>query len=119
MVRLKVQIANSQEPDRKTPEIEAIVDTGSWYTWFPRKELEDIGLRKFGKRSFRTITGQVVERDFGIGAIIVDGSSGGSEVVFGEDTDGVVLGVLAMEGMGLKVDPRNGKIIREDIFLAY
>ena len=47
------------------------------------------------------------------------GRLGGSEVVFGEDTDGVVLGVLAMEGMGLKVDPRSGKIIREDIFLAY
>ena len=76
MVRLKVQIANSQEPDRKTPAIEAIVDASSWCTWSPAKELEKIGLRKFGKRSFRTITGQIVERDFGIGMIIVDGSSG-------------------------------------------
>jgi hypothetical protein len=36
-------------------------------------------------------------------------------VVFAEPNDGSVLGALAMEGKGLKVDPKNGRIITEDV----
>jgi len=38
---------------------------------------------------------------------------------FAEPNDGIVLGALAMEGMEWKVDPKNGRIVTEDVFLAH
>ena len=97
-------------------QIEVIVDTGSTYCWIPKDELKRIGILVKGTRTFRTISGEKVERPFGYAWFTYDGTSGGSEVVFAEPEDGIVPGALAMEGMGLKIDPKNGKITREDVF---
>jgi hypothetical protein len=118
IVRLAVVVSNIQEPDRKTGTIEVIADIGSVYCWIPKDELRKIGILEKGKKTFRTISGETVERSFGYAWFTFDGTSGGSEVVFGEPSDGIVLGALAMEGMGLKVDPKNGRTIKEDVFLA-
>jgi len=118
IVKLPVEVSNIQEPNRKTGVIEVIADTASVYCWIPKNELEKIGILVKGKRMFKTISEEKVERSFGYAWFTYDGVSGGSEVVFAEPNDGIVLGALAMEGMGLKVDPKNGRIITEDVFLA-
>jgi predicted aspartyl protease len=118
IVRIPVKVSNIQEPNKKTENIEVIVDIGSTYCWIPKDELKKIGILEHGKRSFKTISGERVERPFGYAWFSYDGASGGSEVVFAEPSDGIVLGELAMGGMGLTVDPRNGKITKEDVFLA-
>ena len=102
-------------------EVDADIDNQIRYfinMYGSKDELEKIGILVKGKRLFRTISGERVERTFGYAWFTYDGVSGGSEVVFAEPNDGNVLGALAMEGMGLKVDPKNGKIITEDVFLA-
>ena len=119
IIRIKLTVANSQDLGKRTGEIEAVVDSGSMYTWIPKNEAEKIEINKVGRQRFRTITGEIAERSFGAGVITVDGASGVSEIVFAEPTDGVVLGALAMEGLGIKIDPRNGRISKEDVFLAY
>jgi predicted aspartyl protease len=118
IVRISVEVSNIQSPELKEGNIEVIVDTGSMYCWIPKDILKRIGILQKGKRTFRTISGEKVERPFGYAWFTYERASGGSEVVFAEADDGVVLGALAMEGMGLKVDPKNGKVITEDVFLA-
>lgn len=118
VIRIPIEVSNIQEPERKVGPLELIVDTGSTYCWVPKDDLEKIGIRIYGKRRFRTITGDTVERQYGHAMFTSDGTNGGSEDVFAEAKDGNVLGALAMEAMGLKIDPKNGRITKQDVFLA-
>ena len=119
IIKIKLTVANSQDLTKRTSEIEAVVDSGSYYSWIPKGEAKKIDLKEIGKRKFRTISGEIVERPYGVGVFSVDGATGGSEVVFAEERDGIVLGAITMESMGIKIDPRSGSISTEDVFLAY
>jgi predicted aspartyl protease len=98
--------------------LELIGDTGSTYCWVPKDDLEKIGIRIYGKRRFRTITGDTGERQYGHAMFTYDGTNGGSEVVFAKAKDGNVIGALATVAMGLKIDPKNVRITKEHVFLA-
>jgi predicted aspartyl protease len=113
-----MKVCNTQDPGRCTSDIEVLADAGSFNTWIPRKKTQEIGLQELGRKRFKTISGEIVERPYGAGAIKIDDASGVSEVVFGGDSDAAVLGAITMEELGIKVDPRNGSITREDVFLA-
>ena len=71
-------------------DLELIVDAGITYTWIRRKRLESIGIRPSGTRRFRTIEGRAVE----------------------------VMGVEALEGLGLEVDPVTRQLRRSESMLA-
>jgi predicted aspartyl protease len=118
IIKVKLTVSNIQDSARRT-EVEALVDTGSVYTWVPSAELEKIGLTRAGQQKFRTIDGDLIERPYGWGSITVDGASGITRIVFGEPKDGTVLGSITMEDLGIKIDPQRGTISREDVFLAY
>jgi predicted aspartyl protease len=89
-----------------------LVDTGSTYTWIYRERLVRLGIESTGKRRFRTIDGRVVERDVGEAVIECLGRRATTVVVFAERGDREVLGLHALEGLGLEVDPVN-KTLRE------
>jgi predicted aspartyl protease len=118
IIHVRLKVCNTQEPERCVENIDAIADSGSFNTWIPKREAQSIGLRELGRKKFKTINGEIVERPYGAGACTVEGASGVSEVVFGESQDATVLGALTMEELGIKIDPKNGKITREDVFLA-
>ena len=113
-----MNICNSQDRTKCTDDIEAVVDSGLFYTWIPKKKAHEIGLLELGRKTFKTISGERVERPYGACMCTVDGASGVSEVVFGEASDATLLGALTMEGLGITIDPRNGKITKENVFLA-
>jgi predicted aspartyl protease len=119
IIKVKLTVSNSQVLTKRTDEIEAVVDSGSLYAWIPRAQAEKVEIAKVGRQRFRTITGQIAERDYGAAIVTVDGALGVSEIVFAEPGDGTVLGALAMEGLGIKIDPQSGRISKEDVFLAY
>jgi predicted aspartyl protease len=120
IIHLRFKVCNTQEPERCVENIDAIADSGGSFfnTWIPKKAAESIGLRELGRKKFKTINGEIVERAYGAGACMVDGAQGVSEIVFGESSDATVLGALTMEELGIKIDPKNGKITSEDVFLA-
>jgi hypothetical protein len=118
IVRIAVEVSNIHESDRKTNKIDVIADTGSTYCWIPKDELRKIGILEKGKRIFKTISSEK-ESD----PLVTPGSRTMEplrevRVVFAEPNYGIVLGAFAMEGMGLKVNPKNGRIIKENVFLA-
>jgi clan AA aspartic protease len=91
-------------------EVELVVDRGSVFTWISRSVLEELGVRPRRVRRFRTVDGRVVARGVGVATIVYEGCEGDVEVVFAEKGDAEVLGVTALETLGLEVDPVTGKL---------
>ena len=107
--------ANGREP----VEVEALVDTGAIFTLIPRATLARLGVQPSGRRTFRTIEGRPIEREVGSVLVEVEGCQppGPVPVIFGEETDSPVLGVTALESMGLEVDPSSGKLRPTDLLM--
>jgi predicted aspartyl protease len=100
-------------------EVEMLVDTGAIFTLVPRPVLEQLGVRATGKRVFQTIEGRPIERDVGGVDIEVEGQRPPAPVpvILGEPSDGAVLGVTALESMGLKVDLSAGVLTPTDLLM--
>lgn len=92
--------------------IEALVDTGSTYTWVPRPVLERLGVRVEFQQEFETADGRVVERDMASTMVRWDSSTRPTLVVFGADGDAILLGAYALEGFSLAADPVNRRLVR-------
>ncbi len=104
---------------REPVEVEMLVDTGAIFTLIPRPTLEQLGVRPSGKRVFQKIEGRPIEREVGVVQVEVQGQQppGPVPVIFGEEGDSAVLGVTALESMGLKVDPAAGLLLPTDLLM--
>ena len=91
--------------------IEAIVDTGSTYTWVPKDALARLGVEPQSKREFETADGRVIERDVGRTWIRIDGKSEITLVVFGDEGSTPLLGAYTLEGFGLAADPLGRRLV--------
>ncbi len=92
--------------------IEALVDTGSSYTWIPRQILERLDVRPQFQREFETADGRVVLRDMANTMVRWNGETMPTLVVFGGDNDAVLLGAYTLEGFALAPDPVNRRLVR-------
>ena len=100
----KVRICNPKEPT-KCIDLDLIVDTGSTYTWVRASRLRELGIEPMARVRFRTIEGRVIERDISEVVIECMGERATRIVVFAQESDAEVLGVDALEGLRLEVDP--------------
>jgi predicted aspartyl protease len=94
--------------------LEGLVDTGSTYTWIPRGRLGSIGLEPRLTRSFRTADGHRIDREMAVALMRLENQTLPTLVVFADPDDAVLLGVYALEGFGLGVDPVNHKLVPVD-----
>lgn len=89
-----------------------MVDTGSELTWIRRMHLEKIGVAPEKKDvCFRMANGQKIIRNVGFAIIRVGKCITTDEVVFAEKGDFQLLGARTLEGLNLKVDSRNKKLV--------
>lgn len=102
----------------KRREVELLVDTGSTYTWISKKTLKEVGVRPTSTKKFRTIDGRLLERDIGEAIIEHLGEHATRMLVFAEPGDAEVLGVDALEGLGLEVDPVTRQLRKAEALLA-
>jgi clan AA aspartic protease len=108
-------------PDEsRTATVRLLVDTGSTLSWIPKELLTRLGVRPRETRTFRPIDNREspLNRPVADARIECEGLQGVTGVVFAEAGDGHVLGVTALERLGLAVDPTTGSLTREDAFLA-
>ena len=112
-VKLSKRIGGESKPLR------LLVDTGAFYTMIPRGVLARIGIKPFEKRSLQLADGRVIERDVGIVFMRYGRRSTATPVVFGERGDASVLGVLALEGLTLEVDPRTQRLKEMKVIPMY
>jgi len=95
-----------------------LVDTGSTYTWIAAGVLEKLRTRVRRTWKFKTIDGRIVQRRIGDAHLEYMEEQAPTVVVFAEDGDGKVLGVHALEGLRLEVDPSTGELRRSEASLA-
>ena len=96
----------------------ALVDTGSEFTWVPRAVLEEIGIRPERLQGFIVADGRAIERPLGIAIVHAAGTSAPDFVVFAEPGDMVILGSRSLEGMSLRVDAQRKQLVSAGPILA-
>lgn len=96
-----------------------LVDTGSDYTWIPESALKKIGVAE-QKRDLEFVmaNGQTITRSVGFAVIRVDGHFTIDDVVFGRAGDLSLLGARTLEGLNLRVDSKNKRLVAGGPLLA-
>jgi len=89
-----------------------LVDTGATDSMAPADELEKIGVNKEGKTSYELADGTLKEYDYGLVRIEFMGEVTAGRVVFGNPGTEPLLGVTALESVGIMVDPVNKTLER-------
>jgi len=90
---------------RKSYEAVFLVDSGVTDSLVPASELEKIGVKKEGKMSYELADGTVKEYPYGLARIEFMGETTAGRVIFGSPDVEPVLGVTALESVGIIVDP--------------
>ena len=92
--------------------VDALVDTGSTYTWVSRVLLARLDVHPQFRREFETADGRIIERDMAIAMVRWDGETMPTLVVFAGNGDAALPGAYTLEGFGLAPDPVNQRLIR-------
>ena len=93
-------------------QLDALVDTGSFYTIVPTSLLRGLGTVPTEKVGLELADGRRVAWDIGEARATVDGRTVTTLVVFGEDGVEPVLGAYTLEGLRLSVDPVEETLVR-------
>ena len=89
-----------------------LVDTGATDSLVPRRYLEAIGLEPRGNRVYELADGSAVQLDVAGADIEFMGEYDATTVIFGDDDAEPLLGVTALESVGIEVDPLNQQLKR-------
>ena len=106
---VNVTIRNPADPSRSW-EGSFLVDTGAMDSLVPRPHLEAIGLQPKGRRVYELADGSEVGLDVTTGDIEFMGEITGGLIIFGDDDAEPLLGVTALESVGVEVDPQNQRL---------
>jgi len=82
-----------------------LVDTGAIHCMAPESELIKVGIQVEGKAVYELANGQPVEYKYGFARISFMGEETVSRIIFGPDDVESILGVVALEDVGIGVDP--------------
>jgi len=91
---------------------EFLVDTGAIDSMAPGKALRSAGIKPVGKTAYELADGQIKEFEFGLATIQFMGEITSGRVIFGEDKSEPLLGVTALESVGILVDAANKTLKR-------
>ena len=111
VTRVTAAIRNPAEPERVWEDL-FLVDTGATDCLVPRQHLESIGLVPEGQRVYGLADGSEIKMDIAVGRIEFMGEFVGGTIVFGEEDAEPLLGVTALESVGIEVDPHNQTLHR-------
>ena len=106
-----VTIRNPADPERAWEAL-FLVDTGATDSLVPRPHLEAIGLKPRGRRVYELADGREITVDVTVAEIEFMGETVGGTVLFGEPDAEPLLGVTALESVGIEVDPVNQQLKR-------
>ena len=106
-----VTVRNPAEPDRAW-EGEFLADTGAATSVVPRQHLKAIGIEPIGTRLAELADGSVIRLDMGIAGLDFIGEYTAGRVAFGSDDAEPLLGLTAMQDVGVKVDTVNHRLER-------
>ena len=97
---------------RKKYEAEFLVDTGATDTLVSSDALRKIGIKPVGKMAYELADGSREEYEFGLAEISFMGEITAGRVIFGPNGIEPLLGVTALESVGIVIDPANRTLKR-------
>lgn len=97
-------IVRAREKARKKYAADFLVDTGATESLAPAKQLKKAGITPRGRMAYELANGQTMEYDFGLAEIEFMGEITSGRVIFGPDDAEPILGVTALESVGIVVD---------------
>lgn len=103
ILRVKATLCSADGRLRET--VELVVDTGSTLTWIDGDTLRRLGYEPIQSRLFHTIKGEEIRREVCDATLECNGIRATVGTVFARPGEAQVLGVTALERMGLEVDP--------------
>ena len=97
--------------------VRLLVDTGASYSMLPRRVLDQLGVRPRSRMSFRLADGRKVARDVAFvwtryGKDVIP-----TRVIVGEPGDAALLGVVTLEELGLRIDPKTQRLRKVKVHL--
>jgi predicted aspartyl protease len=108
----QVHIQNLLNRSREFVVEQALVDTGSEYTWVDGSMLESIGIQREKKDlTFTMANGQKITRSMGFAIVRSGEFFTVDEVVFAEPGDLQLLGARSLEGFNARVDSQRKMLV--------
>ncbi|MCX5646069.1 MAG: clan AA aspartic protease [Phycisphaerae bacterium] len=104
-------VRNPAQPDKMWEGL-FLVDTGAVDCLVPGKHLRAIGLRPRAKRTYELADGTEIKLDIAAAEVEFMGEIVGATIIFGPDNAEPILGVTALESVGIEVDPQNQRLKR-------
>ncbi len=92
-------------------EADFLVDAGA-DSFAPGAELKKIGLRAIGRTVYELAKGAVEAFEYGLTKISFMGEVTAGRIIFGPDDAEPLLGVTALESVGITIDPANRTLKR-------
>jgi len=89
-----------------------LVDTGATDSMAPATELGRAGIHPVGRTTYELADGTVHEYSFGLAQIEFMGEITAGRVIFGPENAEPILGTLALESVGIVVDPNTRTLKR-------
>jgi len=111
MTQVTVTVRNPAEPSQFWDGL-FLVDTGSYDSLVPGKHLRDLGFMPEGQRTYQLADGTEKRMDICVGKLEFMGEVVGNTLIFGADDAEPILGVTALESVGIEVDPRTQRLKR-------
>jgi len=93
-------------------EADFLVDTGATDSLAPGTELRKVGIQPVGKTVYELADGTVQEYEYGLVEIRFLGEITAGRIIFGPDNAEPLLGVTALESVGITVDPASRTLKR-------
>jgi clan AA aspartic protease len=90
-----------------------LVDAGAVDCLAPATALRKAGIKPEGKNVYELADGTPVELEYGFARISLMGQETVTPIIFGPKGSEPILGVLALEGLGISVDPKTRSLKRE------
>jgi clan AA aspartic protease len=106
ITQVTAAVRNPAHP-KKSWEALFLVDTGAIDCLVPGRHLRALGLRPKGSRVYQLADGSEVTLDVTVAEVEFMGVTVGATVIYGPDDAEPILGVTALESVGIEVDPRD------------
>ncbi len=104
-------VRNPAQPNRTWQGL-FLVDTGATDRLISRSCLEAIGLKPRSQRVYGLADGREVKMDITVAEIEFMGEIVGATIVMGDANAEPLLGVTALESVGIEIDPHNQQLKR-------
>jgi clan AA aspartic protease len=109
--QVTVTVINTADATRRWDGL-FLVDTGAIDCMAPAKHLRSVGITPRSKRKNELADGSEITLEVGSADVEFMGETVAVNIIFGADDVEPILGVTALESVGIEVDPRNQRLKR-------